>query len=69
MRFYFLIIFAIFLVFIGSKMIKLLVQGKLFDEGAFKAELRESGKTIWLGMRLFVILWLLYLLMLYFMRN
>ena len=69
MRYYFGILFLLLLVFLASKMVKLLVQGKLFEQGAFKAELKESGKTVWLGMRLFVILWLIYLLVIYFVRK
>lgn len=69
MRFFFYILFFGFLAFIASKFLQLLISGKLFDEGAIKESFRESGKTLWLGMRLFVILWLLYLIFIWIVRQ
>lgn len=69
MRYFFGLLFLLLILFLASKMISLLIRGKLFEEGAFKRELRESGKTLWLGMRLFVVLWLIYLLIIYFARQ
>jgi len=69
MRYFFGLLFLLLIFFLASKMISLLIRGKLFEEGAFKKELRESGKTLWLGMRLFVVLWLIYLLIIYFARQ
>ncbi len=69
MRYFFGLLLLLLVFFLASKMISLLIRGKLFEEGAFKRELRESGKTLWLGMRLFVVLWLIYLLIIYFARQ
>jgi hypothetical protein len=69
MRFFFYILFFGLIAFIASKFLQLLISGKLFDEGAIKESFRESGKTLWLGMRLFVILWLLYLIFIWIVRQ
>jgi hypothetical protein len=61
MRFYFYLLILGLMIFLVSKFVQLTISGKLFDEGAIKESFRESGKTLWLGMRLFVIIWLLYL--------
>jgi len=69
MRYFFYIIFLVIVVFFASKIITLLFRGKLFEEGALKKEFKEGGKTLWLGMRLFVILWFIYLLVLHFVQK
>lgn len=69
MRYFFWILILLVMAFLASKIISLILKGKLFEEGAFKKELRESGKTLWIGMRLFVILWILYLLLLHLVSN
>ncbi len=62
MRFFFSIMLVSLVVFSISKFFQLLISGKLFEEGAVKESFRESGKTLWLGMRLFVVLWFAYLI-------
>lgn len=69
MRYFFLFIFVLLLAFLASKFIQLLSSGKLFDEGAVKASFRESGQTLWLGMRLFVIIWFIYLIAIWLVKR
>ena len=69
MRYYFWIILLLIMAFFASRLISMILKGKLFEEGAFKKELKESGKTLWLGMRLFVVIWLLYLLLVQIVSN
>ena len=69
MRYFLLfILFAIF-AFVASRIIPLVLNGKIFEEGAFKEAFREGGQTLWLGMRLFVILWLCYLVLMWLVRR
>lgn len=63
-----LLVFLI-LLFIFTKATGLLLSGKLFEPGAFKASMRESLKTLWQGMQLFVVVWILYLLLMYWVRH
>ncbi len=69
MRVFFLLLFLLFFLIIVSKLVSLLMQGELFKEGAFKESMQQSGKTIWSGMKLFVIVWFLYLIFIWFVRN
>ncbi len=69
MRYFFGLLFIILVAVFASKAFSLLIRGELFEEGAFKKSMRESGKTLWLGMKLFVILWLLYLIFIWWVRN
>lgn len=69
MRYFFWILILLLMAFMASRLISLILRGKLFEEGAFKKEIKESGKTLWLGMRLFVVIWLLYLLLLHIVSN
>ena len=69
MRYFFWMLILLLMAFMVSRVISLILKGKLFKEGAFKKELKESGKTLWLGMRLFVVIWLLYLLLLHVVSN
>lgn len=55
--------------FLLSKATGLLLSGKLFEPGAFKASMRESLKTLWQGMQLFVVVWFLYLLLMWWVRH
>lgn len=63
----FLIILGIF--FLLHKALGLYFKGELFQPGAFKKSLHETGRTFWQGMKMFVILWILYLLLVYWLRN
>lgn len=69
MRLTFLILFIGLIAFVASKFFQLLISGKLFDEGAIKASFRESRETLWLGMRLFVIIWFIYLITVWAIKN
>jgi len=69
MRYFFLLLFIILLFAFAQKILALLIKGKLFDAEARRASLAESGKTLWLGARMFVILWLLYLLLNWWVRR
>lgn len=69
MRYFFLALFVALLIFIASRFLQLLFTGKLFEEGAIKESFRESGETLWLGMRLFVVIWILYLIFMWAIRQ
>lgn len=62
MRIFVSILFIATILFIASKFFQLFISGKLFEEGAIKESFRESGQTLWLGMRLFVVIWFAYLI-------
>ncbi len=66
---FFYLIFILLLVFFGSKILNLLMSGKLFEPGALKESFRETKKNIWWGMKTFVIVWLLYLIFIWWVRN
>jgi len=57
------------LLFGFSKLVQVFTSGKAFDAAALKASFRESAKTIWQGMQLFVIVWIVYLLLLWWIRH
>jgi len=69
MRMFFYLLFFVLVFLFGSKIFKLLISGELFESGALKKSLRESGKTLWWGMKMFVIVWLLYLIFIWWVRN
>jgi len=69
MRFIFYLTFIGIVIWVLQKVFLLFIQGKLFEPGALKESFRESGKTLWLGMKLFVILWFLYLLFVWWVRT
>ena len=69
MRFFFGFLFLIIVFVFVSKAFSLLLRGELFKEGAFKRSLQESGRNLWWGMKMFVVLWLLYLIFIYLVRN
>ncbi|RQW07371.1 hypothetical protein EH222_07425 [candidate division KSB1 bacterium] len=69
MRYFFPILFLALAAVLVSKFIRLFISGKLFDEGAIKESFRESGQTLWLGMRLFVIIWFIYLITVWAIKN
>ena len=69
MRVFFGLLFLIIVFAFASKAMSLLLKGELFEEGAFKKSLHESGKNLWWGMKMFVVIWLLHLIFIYFVRN
>jgi len=69
MRYFFIFLFFALLAFVASRFLQLFISGKIFEEGAIKESFRESGQTLWLGMRLFVILWISYLVLVWLVRH
>ena len=69
MRYFFLFLFFALFALIASRFIQLLISGKLFEEGAIKESFRESGATLWLGMRLFLIIWIIYLVTVWLIKR
>jgi hypothetical protein len=63
------LLFLLLALFVVSKVINLFLSGKLFEPGALKKSFRESSKTFWQGAQLFVIVWILYLLLIYWVRH
>ena len=55
--------------FILSKVWGLFITGKLFQPGEIKKSFQETAHTIWQGMKMFVILWLSYLVIIWVARN
>jgi ribose/xylose/arabinose/galactoside ABC-type transport system permease subunit len=64
---YFLLFLVVFVVI--EKLVMVVVRGDIFKPGAFKDSFRSLGKDLWLGARMFVVLWLLYLIFIWFVRN
>ena len=64
---YFLLFLVLFVVI--EKLVMVVVRGDIFKPGAFKDSFRALGKDLWLGARMFVVLWLLYLIFIWFVRN
>jgi hypothetical protein len=69
MRIFIYTFFALLLFMVLEKVFSLLIKGKLFEEGALKKSLQESRKTLWQGMQLFVVVWLLYLILNWLVRS
>ncbi|MFZ5515266.1 MAG: hypothetical protein ACOY90_01425 [Candidatus Zhuqueibacterota bacterium] len=69
MKFLTYLLLFFFLFVIGDRALSLAIKGQLFKPGAFKGILKDIGQQLWLGMRLFVILWLGYLIISWFIRN
>ena len=69
MRFFFYILLFATIAFLISKFVQLVLSGKLLEEGAVKESFRESGKTLWLGMRLFVVIWFGYLIFMWLVKS
>ncbi len=63
------IVLLLIVLFALSKLLGLLLSGKLFEPGEIKASFRESAKTLWQGMQLFVVVWFLYLLLVWWVRH
>ncbi|MDZ7316240.1 MAG: hypothetical protein ONB24_08980 [candidate division KSB1 bacterium] len=69
MRGLFRLFFILLILFAVSKIINLALTGRLFQRGAFRESVKESLKTLWQGMQLFVIVWFLYLIFLWWVRR
>jgi len=69
MRFFVIISFAVLLILLAERAFALAARGELFKPGAFKETFREIGKTLWLAMRLFVVVWILYLALMWWMSH
>ncbi|OGC10249.1 hypothetical protein A2V82_09880 [candidate division KSB1 bacterium RBG_16_48_16] len=69
MRVFFYLTFFILVVFFASRVLSLAVKGDLFKPGALKESFRDTGKNLWAGMKLFVIIWILYLIFIRLVRK
>ncbi len=69
MRIFVSLLFILLILFLASKFINLFLSGKLFEEGAIKESFRESGQTLWLGMRLFLVIWVAYLIIVWLAKH
>ncbi len=69
MRFSFHLIFLVVILVCLERVASVTLKGELFKPGALRQAFRELGKTVLLGMRLFVVLWILYLLLLYWVQH
>jgi len=69
LRISFHFIFLIVLLVCLERVVSLALKGELFKPGRLQESFREVGKTVWLGMRLFVFFWILYLLFLYWTQH
>jgi len=69
MRYFFWIAIILFLVMFGDKLLSLVASGKIFDSEEVKKVFRHSGKNLWWGMKMFVILWFIYLIFIWWVRN
>jgi len=69
LRVSFHLLFLVIVVILLERVIALALKGDLFKPGALQRSFHELGKTVWLGMRLFVIFWILYLALLYYVQH
>ncbi|HPG39708.1 MAG TPA: hypothetical protein PLP19_13165 [bacterium] len=69
MRYFFWIALILFLVMFGDKLLGLVASGKIFDSEEVKKVFRQGGKNLWWGMKMFVILWFIYLIFIWWVRN
>lgn len=69
MKFFIYTFFALLFFIVLEKTMSLLIKGKLFEPGALRNSLQESKKTLWQGMQLFVVVWLLYLVLNWLVRS
>ncbi len=69
MRIFFYILFIIVLFILVERVFMAAIKGELFKPGGLKKAFRSLGKDLWLGARLFVVLWFLYLIFVWLVRN
>ncbi|MBN2001285.1 hypothetical protein JW935_27320 [candidate division KSB1 bacterium] len=69
MRFFFYIIFGVLLFVFLERILVLIKTGEIFKENALRDSFRKSGQTLWQGMKMFVVVWLLYLLLNWWMQS
>jgi hypothetical protein len=69
MRFvvYLLLFVAVFVII--ERLFGVIVRGDLFKPGSLKTSFRELGKDLWLGARLFLVIWFIYLLINWWVRT
>jgi hypothetical protein len=67
MSFHFL--FVIVILVCLERVLSVALKGNLFKPNALRQAFHEVGKTAWLGMRLFVVFWILYLALLYYVQH
>jgi hypothetical protein len=69
MKIYFYLINAVIIFIVFNFIFEIYKNGDLFNVKALKKSLNEAGRTLWLGMRLFVVFWFLYLLLNWWLRT
>jgi ribose/xylose/arabinose/galactoside ABC-type transport system permease subunit len=69
MRFLFYLLLAVTLFVVLERLVTSAARGELFKPGAFRSSFRQIGRDLWLGARLFVILWFVYLLVTWWVRH
>ena len=69
MRFFFYVLLFGALFIVLQRFFGLLLQGKIFDAKAIRDSFSQLGKDVWLGARLFVILWFCYLIFIWLVRH
>jgi len=69
MKMLFYLFVAVILYVLFDTVVELLKKGELFNEGAIRKSLQESGRTVWLGMKIFIVLWFFYLLLNLWLRS
>lgn len=68
-RFFFLLLAAAIVFVLAERVFSLAAKGELFKPDALRDSFRQVGKTIWLGARLFVVIWIFYLIFLWWVRH
>ena len=69
MKFFALIAIAVLIVLGSERFISLALKGQLSQPGTVKSVIKEMAKTLWLAMRIFVVLWILYLVIMWFVSH
>ena len=69
MRFWLGILGIVLLIVVGSRVMRLAMSGQLFEPGVLRESWRDFKRDLWLGARVFVILWIAYLILTYLMRT
>ena len=69
MRFIFLMAIAVLIVLGSERFIALALKGQLSKPGTVKSVFKEMAKTLWLAMRLFVVIWIIYLIIMWWLGH
>ena len=68
-KFLFLFFMAILIFTVIEYFLKFIQQGETFDIKSIKRSIRQSGKSVWQGLQLFVVIWILYLIVSFLLRS